>query len=126
MKEIKDKGKGKGIEVDPGSTTRMIKQVKRHTRKRFTAEEKVRIVLEGFRKEIPIAELCRREDIHVQVYYSWLKDFMEAGKNQLQGDTLRQANRSEVKALKKENEQLKNVVGDMALEINLLKKIMKK
>jgi len=124
MKEIKDKDKG--IEVDPGSTTRMIKQVKRATRKRFTAEEKVRIVLEGFRKEIPIAELCRREGIHVQVYYSWLKDFMEAGKSQLQGDTLRQANRSEVKALKKENEQLKNVVGDMALEINLLKKIMKK
>jgi transposase len=104
----------------------MIKEVKRHTRKRFTAEEKVKIVLEGFRKETPVVELCRREGINAQVYYSWTKDFMEAGKSQLQKDNLRQANKGEVKGLRKENDRLKNVVGDMALEINLLKKIMKK
>jgi transposase len=125
-----ENSKDKKMEVEEapefGSTARMIKEVKRHTRKRFTAEEKVKIVLEGFRKETPVAELCRRESINAQVYYSWLKDFMEAGKSQLQKDNLRQANKSEVKELRKENDRLKNVVGDMALEINLLKKIMKK
>jgi transposase len=114
------------IEAEPGSTARMIKQVKRHTKKRYTAEEKVRIVLEGFRKELTVAELCRREGIHAQVYYGWLRDFMEAGKERLQGDVLRQANRGEVKELQRENERLKNVIGDIALENNLLKKIMKK
>ncbi len=114
------------IEVEPGNTERMIKRVKRHTKKRYTAEEKIRIVLEAFRKEISVAELCRREGIHAQVYYGWLRDFMEAGKERLQGDVLRQANKGEVKDLKKENERLKNVIGDMALENNLLKKIMKK
>ena len=120
------KGKEREIEAATGSTARMIKAVKRHTRKRFTAEEKIRIVLEGFRKENTVTELCRREGIHVQVYYSWLKDFMEAGKERLQGDVLRQANKSEVKELHRENDRLKNVVGDMALEMSLLKKIMKK
>lgn len=120
------KGKEREIESATGSTGRMIKAVKRHTRKRFTAEEKIRIVLEGFRKENTVTELCRREGIHVQVYYSWLKDFMEAGKERLQGDVLRQANKSEVKELHRENDRLKNVVGDMALEMSLLKKIMKK
>jgi transposase len=126
MESTKDKKTEVEALAEYGSTARMIKEVKRHTRKRFTAEEKVKIVLEGFRKETPVAELCRREGIHAQVYYSWLKDFMEAGKSQLQKDNLRQANKSEVKDLRKENDRLKNVVGDMALEINLLKKIMKK
>jgi transposase len=126
MESTKDKKSEVEELAEYGSTARMIKEVKRHTRKRFTAEEKVKIVLEGFRKETPVAELCRREGIHAQVYYSWLKDFMEAGKSQLQKDNLRQANKSEVKDLRKENDRLKNVVGDMALEINLLKKIMKK
>jgi len=126
MEKTKDKETVIEEAAEYGSTARMIKEVKRHTRKRFTAEEKVKIVLEGFRKEIPVAELCRREGIHAQVYYSWLKDFMEAGKSQLQKDNLRQANKSEVKELQKENDRLKNVVGDMALEINILKKIMKK
>ncbi|MGA3282578.1 MAG: transposase [Smithella sp.] len=126
MENSKDKKSEVEEAAEYGSTARMIKEVKRHTRKRFTAEEKVKIVLEGFRKETPVAELCRRESINAQVYYSWLKDFMEAGKSQLQKDNLRQANKSEVKELRKENDRLKNVVGDMALEINLLKKIMKK
>ena len=125
MEDIKD-DETETIEAEPGSTARMIKQVKRHTKKRYTAEEKIRIVLEGFRKELTVAELCRREGIHAQVYYGWLRDFMEAGKERLQGDVVRQANKGEVKDLKKENERLKNVIGDMALDINLLKKIMKK
>lgn len=125
MENTRDK-ETEEIEVEPGSTARMIKKLKRHTKKRYTAEEKVRIVLEGFRKELTVAELCRREGIHAQVYYSWLRDFMEAGKSRLQGDTLRQANDGEVKELKKENEKLKTVIGDMALDISLLKKIMKK
>jgi transposase len=100
----------------------MIRQVKRATRKRFSAEDKIRIVLEGFRKELPVSELCRRESIHANIYYYWLKDFMEAGKARLQGDTLRDANRGEVKGLKKENEKLKAVLGEMSLELILLKK----
>jgi transposase len=125
MENMRDKETDE-IEAEPGSTARMIKKIKRHTKKRYTAEDKVRIVLEGFRKELTVAELCRREGIHAQVYYSWLRDFMEAGKSRLQGDTLRQANDGEVKELKKENEKLKTVIGDMALDISLLKKIMKK
>jgi len=124
MENIKDRDEA--IEVEAGSTARMIKQVKRHTRKRFTAEEKIRIVLEGFRKEITVVELCRREGIHATVYYSWLKEFMEAGKHRMMGDTLRQANTGEVKDLRKENDKLKQVIGDMALQMDLLKKIMKK
>jgi len=120
MENIKDQETDE-VEVEAGSTDRMIKQVKR-----YTAEEKVRIVLEGFRKELTVAELCRREGIHAQVYYGWLKDFMEAGKERLSGDVLRQANKGEVKAIKKENERLKVAIGDMALENSLLKKIMKK
>jgi len=126
METAKDKKLEAEDTAEYGSTARMIKEVKRHTRKRFTAEEKVKIVLEGFRKETPVVELCRREGINAQVYYSRTKDFMEAGKSQLQKDNLRQANKGEVKGLRKENDRLKNVVGDMALEINLLKKIMKK
>ena len=112
--------------ASPGSGDKLVRKVKKATRKRFTAEEKIRIVLEGFRKEIPVAELCRREGIHAQVYYAWLKDFIAAGKAQLKKDTLRNANRSEVKALKKENERLKETIGDMALENSILKKTMKK
>jgi transposase len=125
MENIKDQ-ETDTIEAEAGSTARMIKQVKRHTKKRYTAEEKIRIVLEGFRKELTVAELCRREGIHAQVYYGWLKDFMEAGKERLSGDVLRQANKGEVKSIKKENERLKEAIGDMALENSLLKKIMKK
>ena len=75
--------------VSPGSTARLIRKVRKATRRRFTAEDKIRIVLEGFRKEIAISELCRREGIAGTVYYSWLKDFMEAGKGRLKGDSIR-------------------------------------
>jgi len=106
----------------PGSTARLIREVKTRTRKRFSAEEKIRIVLEGFRREIPVSELCRKENISSCLYYSWLKDFMEAGKSQLKGDTVRNATKSEVSGLKQENSRLKELLGEQALEIQLLKK----
>jgi transposase len=79
-------------------------------------------VLEGFRKEIPVSDLCRREGISTAIYYSWLKDFMEAGKARLKGDTLRGATETEVKRLRKENARLEELVGEQALRIKLLKK----
>jgi len=110
------------VTATPGSTARLIREVKTRTRKRFSAEEKIRIVLEGFRKEIPVSELCRKENISSCLYYSWLKDFMEAGKSQLKGDTVRNATKSEVSELKQENSRLKELLGEQALEIQLLKK----
>lgn len=110
------------VTTTPGSTARLIREVKTRTRKRFSAEEKIRIVLEGFRKEIPVSELCRKENISSCLYYSWLKDFMEAGKSQLKGDTVRNATKSEVSGLKQENSRLKELLGEQALETQLLKK----
>ena len=109
-------------QVSPGSTVRLINQIKRHNKKRLSAEDKIRIVLEGFRKELPVSDLCRRESIHVSLYYSWLKDFMEAGKSRLKGDTTRSANENEVKRLQAENNRLKSLAGEQALELCLLKK----
>ena len=74
----------------------LIRKAKRATRRRFTSEDKIRILMEGIRGELAVAELCRREGIHATVYYKWLKDFMEAGKSRMRGDTLREANRDEV------------------------------
>lgn len=112
----------KEIEATPGSGDRLIRKIRKETRHKYSAEDKIRIVLEGFRKEISITDLCRRENIHVAIYYKWMKDFMDAGKSRLKGDSLREANKSEVKALRKENEKLKSVVGDQALQNYLLKK----
>ena len=106
----------------PGSAARLIRDVKRKTRKRFSSEEKIRIVLEGFRKELPVSDLCRKENISTALYYSWLKDFMEAGKARLKGDALRDATKGEVKDLRSENTRLKELLGDQALEIQILKK----
>jgi transposase len=106
----------------PGSGARLIREVNRRTYRKFSSEDKIRIVLEGFRKEIPVSDLCRRERIHVNVYYKWLKDFMEAGKARLRKDTLRDASRDEVEDLKHENERLKSLVGELTLQAHLLKK----
>jgi transposase len=105
-----------------GSAAKLIREVRAQTRRRFSAEDKIRIVLEGFRKEMPVSDLCRREGISSALYYSWLKDFMEAGKARLKGDTLRDATQGEVKGLRQENARLKELVGEQALEIQLLKK----
>jgi len=100
----------------------LIRKTKQATRRQFSAEEKVRIVIEGIRGEISIRALCRREGIGTNVYYKWLKAFMEAGKGRLKGDTLRQANRAEVAELIQENERLKELVAKLSVENLVLKK----
>lgn len=106
------------------SSDRIIKDIKRKTRRNYSAEEKISIVLEGLRGEDSIAELCRREGISQGIYYKWSKDFMEAGKKRLAGDIVRQANSGEVTQLRKEARELKEVVAEQTLELRLLKKSM--
>ncbi len=106
------------------SSDRIIKDIKRKTRRNYNAEEKISIVLEGLRGEDSIAELCRREGISQGIYYKWSKDFMEAGKKRLAGDIVRQANSGEVTQLRKEARELKEVVAEQTLELRLLKKSM--
>lgn len=100
----------------------VIKDIKRRTLKRYNSEEKIRIVLEGLKGETSISELCRREGINPNVYYKWSKDFLEAGKKRLNGDTAREATSSEVGDMKKENSQLKELVAELSLKNRLLKK----
>jgi len=109
-------------QATPGSAARLIREVKYKTRKRVSSEDKIRIVIEGFRKELPTSDLCRRENISTAIYYSWLKDFMEAGKARLKGDSLRDATKGEVKHLREQNSRLKELLGEQALENQLLKK----
>ena len=100
----------------------VIKEIRRATRRQFSAQEKIRIVLSGLRGEDSIAELCRREGINPNMYYKWSKEFLEAGKARLTGDTKRQATSSEVSDLRDENEQLKQVVAELLLKNRVLKK----
>jgi transposase len=101
---------------------KVVREIKRKTRRKFSSEEKIRIVLEGLRGEETIAELCRREGISPNLYYNWSKEFLEAGKRRLQGNTKRQANSTEVTSLRHENSQLKEMLAEMALRIRMLKK----
>lgn len=103
-------------------TKQFIRDIKRITSRKFTAEEKIRIVLEGFRRDTPIRDLCRREGIRPSTYYAWLKDFMEAGKDRLTRDMTRDATKGEVQELKRENARLKQVVGELSLQVHVLKK----
>ena len=103
---------------------KLVKDIRRATRKRHSAEEKIRIVLDGLRGEDSIAELCRQEAIAQSQYYSWSKEFLEAGKKRLAGDTIREANSSEVKELRQQSRDLKEVLAEQALELRLLKKSM--
>jgi transposase len=103
---------------------RLVRDIRRATRKQYSAEEKIRIVLDGLRGEVTIAELCRREGIAESLYYSWSKEFLEAGKRRLAGDTARSATTNEVKDLRREARELKEVVAEQALELRLLKKSM--
>ena len=103
-------------------TRRFIKDIKRITRRKFSAEEKIRIVLEGFRRDTPIRDLCRREGIHPATYYAWLKDFMEAGKERLTRDTVRDVSRMEVHELQRDNARLKTLVAELSLQVYVLKK----
>ena len=117
-----ERSKAAQAETRTEETKRFIRKVKRRTRRKFTAEEKIRIVLEGIRHEVPIRELCRREAIQPNVYYSWLKHFMESGKERLKHDMARDATRAEVEELKRENSRLKQLVAELSLEVYLLKK----
>ncbi len=106
------------------SATKTVRDIRRATRRRFSAEDKIRIVLEGLRGEDSIAELCRKESINQNLYYRWSKEFLEAGKKRLAGDTAREATSDEVKGLRREALALKEVVADLTLENRLLKKSM--
>jgi transposase len=101
---------------------RVVREIKRKTRRRFTAEEKIRIVLGGLRGEDTIAGLCRREGISPNLYYNWSKEFLEAGQQRLMGNTKRQADSTEVGELRQENGQLKHLVADLSLKNVVLKK----
>ncbi len=107
---------------DNQSPESIVRDIRRKTRRKFSSEEKIRIVLEGLKGEVSIAELCRREGIVANLYYRWSKDFLEAGKKRLSGDTVREANSSEVNGLKSENEQLKQLYAELSLKYRLLKK----
>ena len=103
-------------------TESFIRSVRRATRRRYTPEEKIRIVLEGFRREVTVNDLCRREGISPGNYYSWTKEFMEAGKERLTRNTVRDATRHEIEQLKRENGDLKEITADLLLENHRLKK----
>lgn len=100
----------------------VVREIRRKTRRKYSTEEKIRIVLEGLRGEESIAELCRREGINPNVYYKWSKEFLEAGKKRLMGDTQREATSGEVLKLRKENSHLKHLVADLSLKNDVLKK----
>ena len=104
------------------SVEKTVRQIRQQTRKKYTAEEKIRIVLEGLCGETAITELCRQEGINSNLYYCWSKEFLEAGKQRLAGNTQREADSGEVKELKSENEQLKQLVAELSLKNRVLKK----
>ena len=104
------------------SASSLISELKRKTRRAYGSEEKIRIIIDGIRGETTIAELCRKEGISQGIFYKWSKDFMDAGKRRLTGDTMREANTSEVKELKDVNSSLKELVAELSLENRMLKK----
>ena len=103
-------------------TRSFVRQVRAATRRKYTPEEKIRIVLEGFRREATVNDLCRREGIKPHSYYAWTKEFMEAGKERLSRDTVRDATRQEIVELRRENRELKQLVGELSLQVSRLKK----
>ncbi len=107
-----------------GSAEKHVKDIRRKTRRRYSAEEKIRVVLDGLRGEYSISELCRREGIAESLYYNWSKEFLEAGKKRLSGNTARQATSGEVTSLKREARDLKEALAETLLENRLLKKSM--
>ncbi len=111
-------------DVGRDGAEKTVRDIRRATRRRFSAEEKIRIILEGLRGEDSVAELCRREGINQNLYYRWSKEFLEAGKKRLAGDTAREATSDEVKTLRREAGALKEVVAELTLENRLLKKSM--
>ena len=116
------KDKADAAEDRTRQTKGFMQQVRAASRRKYTPEEKVRIVLEGFRREVAVNELCRREGIKPGAYYAWTKDFMEAGKERLSRDAARDATRQEIDQIKRENTDLKSVVAELSLEVYRLKK----
>jgi len=114
--------KADAAEARTQETRGFMQQVRVAARRKYTPEEKVRIVLEGFRREVAVKDLCRREGIRPGAYYAWTKDFMEAGKERLTRDNVRDATRQEIDELKRENIELKQLVADLSLEAYRLKK----
>ena len=114
--------KADAAEARTQQTRGFIQRVRVASRRKYTPEEKVRIVLEGFRREVAVNELCRREGIKPGAYYAWTKDFMEAGKERLTRDAVRDATRQEIEQIKRENTDLKHLVADLSLEGYRLKK----
>jgi transposase len=117
-----NKDKANAAESRTQQTKGFMQKVRVVARRKYTPEEKVRIVLEGFRREVAVNELCRREGIKPGAYYAWLKDFMEAGKERLRRDTVRDATRQEINEIKRESTDLKHLVADLSLEVYRLKK----
>ena len=119
---------GQAAETPTQETKTFIRQVRAATRRKYAPEDKIRIVLEGFRREVTVSDLCRREGIKPGVFYAWtkefkeFKEFMEAGKERLTRDTVRDATRQEIEHLKRENQDLKQLVADLALEVHRFKK----
>src|SRR4030043_2107531 len=114
--------KTQAAEVNTRETRSFMQQVRVAARRKYTPEEKVRIVLEGFRREVAVRDLCRREGIKPGAFYAWIKDFMEAGKERLTRDAARDATRQEIEQIKRENTDLKHLVADLSLEAYRLKK----
>jgi transposase len=110
------------VEGRTAETRRFVRDVRRATRRRYSPEEKIRIVIEGFRRETTVNDLCRREGIKPANYYAWTKEFMEAGKERLARDSVRDATRREVEQLRRDNDELKRLVGELSLELHRLKK----
>ena len=117
-----NKGKSDAAEARTQQTRGFMQQVRVASRRKYTPEEKVRIVLEGFRREVTVNELCRREGIKPGAYYAWTKGFIEAGKERLTRDTVRDATRQEIEQIKRQSADLKHLVADLSLEVHRLKK----
>ena len=114
--------KAAAAEARTRETKGFMQQIRVAAKRKYTPEEKVRIVLEGFRREVAVRDLCRREGIKPGAFYAWTKDFMEAGKERLTRDTVRDATRQEIEKIKRENTDLKHLVADFSLEVYRLKK----
>ena len=106
------------------SAEKTVRRIRRKTKKQYSAEEKIRIVIEGLRGDMTVAELCRKEGIAQSMYYKWSKEFLEAGKSRLAGNTKRQADSKEVKDLRKENDEMKQLIAELSLGNRMLKKTL--
>ena len=116
-----DVSKAEAADQRSEQTRSSVRQVRATTRRKYTPEEKIRIVLQGFRREVTVNDLCRREGIKPHSYYAWTKEFMDAGRELLSRDTVRDATRQEIQELKRENDELKQLVAELSLQVHRLK-----